>query len=74
MLTLTPDEVAAKRTALAAHASQQRAMGSFLAAFVRHSEPFTLLDATEIRGIAGDYERGPAQQVKAQPAAGGLSG
>ena len=71
-LTLTPAEVAAKRTALAEHASQQRAMGSFLAAFVRRTEPFTLLDATAIRSVAIDYERGPEQQVRkiGPPAAG----
>jgi LmbE family N-acetylglucosaminyl deacetylase len=70
---LTPEEVATKRNALAAHASQERVMGSFLAAFVRRTEPFTLFDATEIRGIASDYERAPEQQVKkvvGQPTAG----
>lgn len=63
-LTLTPAEIDAKRAALAEHRSQQRAMGSFLAAFVRHSEPFTALDAVEIRNIASDFEREPALQVR----------
>jgi LmbE family N-acetylglucosaminyl deacetylase len=63
-LDLTVGEVALKRSALGAHASQQRAMSSFLAAFVRRSEPFTLFDATEIRSTASDYERGPSRQVK----------
>ena len=72
MLDLTPAEVAVKRSALAAHASQQHAMGPFLAAFVRRAEPFTLLDATAIRSIASDYERDPEQHVQqaAPPAAG----
>lgn len=63
-LTLTPDEIAAKRAALAEHTSQEHEMGAFLAAFVRRTEPFTLLDTTEIRAIAGEYEREPEQQVK----------
>jgi len=62
-LVLSPTEVATKRAALAAHASQERAMGSFLAAFVRRDEPFTVFDATELRSIASDYERAPEQQV-----------
>jgi len=71
-LGLTPAEVAGKRAALAAHASQERAMGTFLAAFVRRTEPFTVLDATEIRSVASDYEREPGRQVKkvSPPAAG----
>jgi LmbE family N-acetylglucosaminyl deacetylase len=64
VLDLTPAEVGAKRAALAAHASQQRAMGSFLAAFVRRTEPFTLFDAAEIRSIASDYSRGPDRQAR----------
>jgi LmbE family N-acetylglucosaminyl deacetylase len=72
MLDLTVAEVAVKRGALAAHASQQHAMGAFLAAFVRRSEPFTLLDTTEVRSIASNYERDPEQHVQqaAPPAAG----
>jgi LmbE family N-acetylglucosaminyl deacetylase len=71
-LALAPAEVAAKRAALAAHASQERAMATFLAAFIRHSEPFVVLDATEIRSVASDYERTPVRQVKkvGPPAAG----
>jgi LmbE family N-acetylglucosaminyl deacetylase len=56
-LRLTASEVAAKAAALADHASQERAMGTFLSAFVRRSEPFTLLDAVEIRRVGCDYER-----------------
>ena len=63
-MTLTPSEVAAKAGALAAHASQQRAMESFLAAFVRRSEPFTELDLADIRSIALEYEPGFEQHVK----------
>ena len=64
LLTLTPSEVAGKAGALVAHASQQRAMGSFLAAFVRRSEPFSELDLADIRSIALEYERGVEQHVK----------
>lgn len=42
-LTLTPSETAFKRAALARHATQREIMGSLLAAFVRRTEPFTLL-------------------------------
>ena len=62
-LTLTAEEIAAKRAALAEHTSQEHEMGAFLAAFVRRTEPFTLLDTTEIRAIASDYQREPEQQV-----------
>jgi len=43
VLELTGDEIAGKRAALARHATQQRQMSLYLAAFVRGSEPFTLL-------------------------------
>jgi LmbE family N-acetylglucosaminyl deacetylase len=71
-LALTPAETATKRAALAEHASQQHAMGPFLAAFVRHTEPFTVLDTTEIRSIASDYEPGFEQRAQevSPPAAG----
>lgn len=42
-LELTESEIATKRDALARHATQQRQMPVYLAAFVRDSEPFTLL-------------------------------
>jgi LmbE family N-acetylglucosaminyl deacetylase len=62
-LTLLPAEIATKRAALAAHATQQHAMGPFLAAFVRRTEPFTIFDATEIRSIASAFEPGFEQEV-----------
>ena len=46
-LTLTDDEVAAKRRALAQYASQQEVMASLLAAFVRRTEPFTVFSGAE---------------------------
>lgn len=55
-LELSPTEVATKRVALDAHVSQERAMGTFLAAFVRRSEPFTLLDGSEIRRVGREYQ------------------
>lgn len=71
-LALSSQEVIAKGAALAAHASQQRAMGAFLAAFVRRSEPFTVFDPTEISSVASEYERSPKQQAGrvSPPAAG----
>ena len=41
-LVLGDDEVTAKRRALAQYASQQQVMASFLAAFVRRTEPFSI--------------------------------
>ncbi len=63
-LTLNASEVAGKAAALAAHVSQQRAMGGFLSAFVRRSEPFTVIDVAELRGIALDYEPEFEQHVR----------
>lgn len=54
-LTLTGDEQALKRTALAAHVTQRHAMETFLDAFVRRTEPFTVLDRHAIRQIAADH-------------------
>lgn len=45
VLELTDAEIDAKRAALAHHATQQRQMPLYLAAFVRRSEPFTRLPA-----------------------------
>lgn len=47
-LRLTDAEVEAKRAALARHATQQEEMASFLAAFVRKSEPFIVLTAKDV--------------------------
>lgn len=43
LLELDDGEVAGKRAALARHATQQQQMPVYLAAFVRRSEPFTIL-------------------------------
>ena len=48
---LTEAERLLKRAALAEYDSQQRAMGSFLAAFVRSNECYTELTANDSRGI-----------------------
>ncbi len=50
-LTLTDKEVAAKRAALAQHVSQQKEMASFMAAFVRRTEPFTIFTEAELRRV-----------------------
>lgn len=48
MLILTDKEVAAKGAALAQYGSQQRETRSLLAAFVRRTEPFTLMTAADL--------------------------
>lgn len=49
ILRLTEAEVASKANALAEYTSQQRQMPALLAAFVRGSEPFTVLTADDLR-------------------------
>lgn len=53
LLELDEAEVAGKRAALARHATQQQQMPVYLAAFVRRSEPFTVLPIPEGAGDAG---------------------
>ena len=48
---LTPQEIELKRLALAEYKTQQRAMGSFLAAFVRNNECFSALKLQDTVGI-----------------------
>ena len=57
VLTLTDAEVATKRAALAKHATQQEEMPVLLAAFVRHTEPFTLIDTTQLQRVTSMIER-----------------
>ena len=47
-LALDDADVVAKRTALACHASQQEAMPDFLGAFVRRTEPYTVLTPADM--------------------------
>lgn len=56
-LTLDDGERAVKERALSRHASQQEAMGPFLAAFVRRTEPFTELTREEFERISERIER-----------------
>ena len=48
-LDLTDGEVATKDRALGEYETQQQAMGAFLAAFVRRTEPFTVFTAAALR-------------------------
>lgn len=48
-LTLDDREIARKRAALAQHKSQREVMGRCLDAFVRRTEPFTLLSPSEVQ-------------------------
>jgi LmbE family N-acetylglucosaminyl deacetylase len=50
-LTLTDKETDTKRLALAKYVSQQKEMAPFLAAFVRRTEPFTILSEAELRRV-----------------------
>jgi LmbE family N-acetylglucosaminyl deacetylase len=50
-LTLTDKEIATKYMALAQYVSQQGEMASFLAAFVRRTEPFTVYSEAELRRV-----------------------
>lgn len=51
-LALDANEVALKGRAMAQYVTQQRQMTAFLAAFVRRSEPFTLLSLDDVRAGA----------------------
>jgi LmbE family N-acetylglucosaminyl deacetylase len=51
-LTLTDKEVETKRVALAQYVSQQKEMAPFLVAFVRRTEPFTVISEAELRRMA----------------------
>lgn len=50
-IELNPQQIQFKRLALAQYQTQQRAMGDFLAAFVRRSECFTLLNPADSPSI-----------------------
>ena len=57
VLTLTDAEMATKRAALAKHVTQQEEMPALLAAFVRRTEPFTLIDTTQLQHATSMIER-----------------
>jgi len=50
-LTLTDDELASKRAALAKYTSQMEVMGNILVALTRRTEPFTVLSPAGLRQI-----------------------
>ena len=56
-LRLTPEETTRKRAALACYVSQQREMPTLLEAFVRASEPFTVVPITQVEAIAATMDR-----------------
>jgi LmbE family N-acetylglucosaminyl deacetylase len=55
-LTLSEREEKRKADALASYASQQEVMRSLLDAFVRRTEPFTLLSAAEVKRVGDAME------------------
>lgn len=72
-LALTPAERAKKNGALARHQSQQTVMRSFLAAFVRRNEIFSLLPAPSLRKVRNMIERS-GRTAQALPIHGAESG
>ncbi len=56
-LVLTNQEIAATLTALEKYQTQMDIMGPFLTAFIRRTEPFTVLDFAETERVAGTIER-----------------
>ena len=63
-LNLSPQESETKRAALAKYGSQQQVMASFLAAFVRRTEPFITLSPAELYQIGHWIERGAPRTPK----------
>jgi LmbE family N-acetylglucosaminyl deacetylase len=64
-LVLTDEERAAKATALDEHASQQVAMGPFLSAFVRRTEPFSVVSEPFVDPIVAEADPEEAPPVSA---------
>jgi LmbE family N-acetylglucosaminyl deacetylase len=56
-LTLTDDELAAKQRALQRYGTQLAVMAPFLEAFVRRTEPYTVLRPPEVGRLAAEIER-----------------
>jgi len=57
ILTLTAQELATKRVALAQHITQQEQTGALLAAFVRRTEPFRLVAYSQVQREVATIER-----------------
>jgi LmbE family N-acetylglucosaminyl deacetylase len=57
VLTLTDHELATKRVALQRYTTQQQEMPALLAAFVRRTEPFRLVDVSQLTHIATIIEQ-----------------
>ena len=56
-LTMTDQELASKRVALAQHVTQQEQTATLLAAFVRRTEPFTLVAYSQVQREMATIER-----------------
>jgi len=56
-LTLDDEERVTKKRALERYRSQQETMGSLLAAFVRRTEPFTVLNESDLDHLTDRIER-----------------
>ena len=68
MLALDGPEVIRKRAALARYASQEEVMASLLGAFVRSTEPFTVMTRAEVEGVATQIETSRRERQRAATA------
>jgi LmbE family N-acetylglucosaminyl deacetylase len=66
-LVLTDDELATKQAALQKYTTQIAVMGPFLSAFLRRTEPYTLLQPAEMERVAQTIERGGAPLARPHP-------
>jgi hypothetical protein len=57
-LLLSEEELARKQAALNKYGSQLDVMRSFLTAFLRRTEPYTMLDMAEMERVAATIEKG----------------
>lgn len=61
-LALSSGELGVKRRALARHATQQRQMSAYLAAFVRPREPYSLLGPADVVRATATLRSAPAER------------
>jgi N-acetyl-1-D-myo-inositol-2-amino-2-deoxy-alpha-D-glucopyranoside deacetylase len=68
-LVLSADELAVKEAALRKYTTQLDVMRPFLVAFLRRSEPYTMLDPAEMERVAQVIEKGVAPLPRRPPTA-----
>ena len=67
-LVLTDDELATKQAALQKYSTQLEVMGPFLTAFLRRTEPYTVLQPAEMERVAQAIEKGIEPPPRKRPA------